>query len=58
MQCDRIAPLRCLEKETLVMFHRYDVAIIGAGTAGLQSMSTPMPNRIPAGSRSRVRQRP
>jgi hypothetical protein len=35
MQCDWSAPGRRVEKETLVMSHRYDVAIIEAGTAGL-----------------------
>ena len=35
MQCIWSAPDRRLEKETLVMPHRYDVAIIEAGTAGL-----------------------
>jgi hypothetical protein len=35
MHCEGSAPARRLEKETLVMSHRYDVAIVEAVTAGL-----------------------
>ncbi len=35
MHCEGSAPARRLEKETLVMSHWYDVAIVRAVTAGL-----------------------